>query len=292
MTFKNQNNIKDNYNKTQTNFNKMKLVFAFVFNVFLVSLINIFSLNEAKSQGFNWIYSNRLPFEVPNLYVGGKFEIGSINHTGDMSLREMYNATDFECCRYKNGDGTLINIGVNVEYWYETFSAVNLSLSYNNISSNFIRRADALPLSNGDKLITEFDYATNLSFLSIDLGWRYKINETHFFVYPSMITNVFLSKSEGQQVERIISPNYETFSDGSLVRNIEGGKIPEINTFNLNFTLKAGYDFSIMNGMYISPYIGYILPISNYISEKDNYNTNQSWKMSGLILGTNIMYGL
>lgn len=285
----NQFNTKNIIDNTYINFIKMKLVMAFVINVFLISLINF---SEAKSQGFDWIYSNRLPFEVPNLYVGGKVEGGFINHTGDLSLREMYNATDFECCRYKNGDGTTLNFGVNVEYWYETFSAVNLSLSYNNIGSNFIRRAEPLPLSNGDKLITEFDFATNLSFMSIDLGWRYKITETHFFINPCLNTNVFLSKSDGQQIERIISPDYETFSDGSLIRNIEGGKIPEINPLNFNFILKAGYDFSLMNGLYCSPYLGYILPISNYVSGNITSNTKETWKMSGVVFGANVMYGL
>ena len=102
-----------------------------------------------------------------------------------------------------------------------------------------------------------------------------------------------MSKSDGQQVERIISPDYETFSDGSIIRNIEGGKIPEINTFNINFNLKAGYDISIMNGMYVSTYIGYILPISNYVSGNNtNNNSNETWRMSGVLFGANIMYGL
>lgn len=285
-----QNNIK---NQTQSNFSKMKLVIAFVIHIFLINLISLFNFSEAKSQGFDWIYSNRLPFEVPNFFIGGKIEVGLINHSGDLSLREMYNATDFECCRYKNGSGTSMNVGVSIEYWYETFSAVNLSLSYNNISSNFNRSSEPIPLSNGDNLITEYDYATNLSFVNIELGWRYKIMETHIFVNPSLNTNVFLSKSDGQQVERIISPDYETFSDGSIIRNIESGKIPEINTFNINFNLKAGYDFSIMNGMYVSPYIGYILPISNYVSGNNtNNNSNETWRMSGVLFGANIMYGL
>lgn len=292
--FEHTNTIIKNINKTLSNFKRIRYVFVFVITI-LFSLFN-FDTQYLKAQGFDWYYSSRLPFEVPKLYFGANLEYGSLNHNVNLSLREVTNENTYECCRFSEGAGRSIKIGGMVEYWYEPYSAINFALGFNQNQANFERNTQPLPLPNGDYLNTKVTYNTIISNIYLDLGWRYKILESHFFINPSLNVNYYLSSSAGDITESIISPDYETFSDGSLVRVIDNGRVPEINSINYNFNFKIGYDFSIDNGIYLSPYLSYMISLNNQVSNSNNITTNtanqrENWLMNGLFLGANILYG-
>lgn len=295
-------NTNTNFNYLQkilSNFKRIRYTFVFVLT-FVLSFFT-FNIQNLKSQGFDWYYSSRLPFDIPKLFVGAKAEIGSLNHNVNLSLLEAISGNElgneFECCRFNFGAGRSIKIGGIVEYWYESYSAVNLSFGFVQNQVNFERNTTPLPLPNGDFFNTKITYNTNISNLYFDLGWRYKILESHFFINPSLNVNYYLSSSAGDMKESIVSPDYETFSDGSLVRIIENGKVPETNSINYNFNFKIGYDFSIDNGIYISPYLGYMLSLNNLVSNQVsnsgiNSNANEKWFQNGFFLGANFLYGL
>jgi len=261
--------------------------FISFFTVFLFSNLSI-----SYSQGFDWYYSNRLPFSTPNLFIGGNIEGQLISYNADLPIKRYFNTNELECCRYNDGKGSGLKFGVNVEYWYETFQSINVSLNFQSLPLNFKKLAAPIPLSNGDNLITEYDYQSNLSLINLDIGWKYKIVESHFFINPSVDINYFLDRSKGLHTERIISPDYETFSDGSLIKNLDDVILPKINSLNYNFNLKAGYDYSPAIGIYLSPYLGYTFSLSNYLDEVSKNGRNQSLGYTGFLFGLRSMISL
>lgn len=270
---------------------RVNLVYIYIFTSLFISLL-FTNLDITKAQGFDWYYSNRLPFSTPNLFIGGNIEGQSLSYNADLPIKRYFNTNELECCRYNDGDGRGFKFGINAEYWYETFQSINISLNYHSMPLNFKKMAEPIPLSNGDNLITEYDYQSNLSLLNLEIGWKYKIAESHFFVNPSLDINYFLDRSKGTHTESIVSPDYETFSDGSLIKNLDDVILPKINSLNYNFNLKAGYDYSPIIGIYLSPYLGYTFSLSNYIEEKNLIGRSQTLGFNGFLFGFRTMINL
>lgn len=266
-----------------------------MFSYSFVSFFCIFfmsNLSITYSQGFDWYYSNRLPFSTPNLFIGGNIEGQILNYKADLPIKRYFNENELECCRYNDGKGTGFKLGVNMEYWYETFQSINLTINFQSLPINFKKLAEPIPLSNGDNLITEYDYQSNFSLINFDIGWKYKIDESHVFINPSIDFNYFIYKSKGQHTERIISPDYETFSDGSLIKNLDDVILPKLNSLNYNLNLKVGYDYSPAIGIYLSPFIGYTFSLNNYLYEINKNGMNQSLGYSGFLFGLRSMISL
>lgn len=232
----------------------------------------MFSISNLFSQGFDWQYSARLPYKLPKLFIGGYLGIGIANNTGKFTFLEDH----IPCCDYESGYGDLFNLGATSEFWINGNTALSLSANYLRISSNFQKNIE-VPRSTGNSdYIATYKYYLDESrdYLGIDMGIKKRIFTTNFS-FGGKISLDYLVSNTASHKEKIISPDHETFIDGSTERIITNGILRKFNKLILTPQVFLNYDINLGKGYYSSVKLYATLPIMSVI-EVDEWN---EWKI-------------
>lgn len=265
----------------------------YTFKIIVFLLLSLLS-SPSYSQGFDWVYSSRLPFELPNTYYGLNLEYGVLSEYLDITLSEVTGNKEYNCCRFNEGTGKRVRIGGLVEYWYNSSVSLNLSIGYQSSWSRFLHPSEPLPLRSGGKFQTEYSFKNRNSSVNLEVGARYKILESHFFVAPSFLSAYSLNNVITEVKEEIILPEDEVFSDGLSYRFLPKGNLPEKKNLSCFLNLKVGYDYPLQNGIYLSSYLSYSLQLNKGVIYTNSGidDTMSFWRTNSINLGMNLLFSL
>jgi hypothetical protein len=111
-------------------------------------------------------------------------------------------------------------------------------------------------------------------YLGIDMGIKKRIFTTNFS-FGGKISLDYLVSNTASHKEKIISPDHETFIDGSTERIITNGILRKFNKLILTPQVFLNYDINLGKGYYSSVKLYATLPIMSVI-EVDEWN---EWKI-------------
>ncbi|MDQ1266692.1 MAG: hypothetical protein QG635_1844 [Bacteroidota bacterium] len=247
----------------------------------LAYLFFIFFAGNAFSQGFDWQYSARLPFEIPKYFIGVTADFDYYESVGNFNFAE----NEISCCRFRDGKGYGWSAGLAGERWLTGSLATFGNIKFEYIPSNFKIQV-SLPRNDTTTYISEYEYQASHSFIDIILGLKYRIMQTHFHV-GAAVKMQFLLIQDNQHLERIISPPEEYFPTNppSQERQISKGQIPEIRQFIFTPSVQLGYDLNLGLGTYSTPYFSVEFPVMDAISEGN-------WRRWAFSAGLRIYYGI
>jgi hypothetical protein len=245
--------------------------FSKIFSACFVILI--FSFSFSFSQGFDWQYSSRMPYTIPDFFVGLNVGYGSVSEIGDFNLKEDL----IECCKFGSGDGKSYFFGITSEYWYDGYTSYNLGISYSASNSNFVIRS-SVPTRNGE-FVTDYGMNSTISYTNIDLGIKRRVFDTHFNYGGGLLTSILLSGNSAY-TEQGISDNVPFEK-----RTISNGKIEELNGIVISPYIFAGYDADLGIGYYATPNISLSYNIISIVE-------NDPWRRFSFSVGVKIFRSL
>jgi hypothetical protein len=229
--------------------------------------------NFAFTQGFDWQYHSRLPYKIPNKFIGLQGGISQNTVVGEFGFAEDY----IKCCNYESGKGNSIAFSVIGEYWLQGNLSIAGSIGIISTSSSFSKSVQ-VPRSNGVQdwiAVYRYDMNEVRNYLEISpqvkyrLGWKY-LSAT------AKLSSLFLLSNASEHSEMIKSPDFEYFIDGSKKREIIDAVAPDYHIFIIEPYLGLSYDQPIALSYYASINVGSTIPIMSAVS-KQNY---REWKAS------------
>ena len=195
------------------------------------------------SQGFDWQYSSRSPYEITDLYIGGVASFAYSYHTGNFPFLE----EDVICCTYEDGIGSDFQLGVTLEYWHEPDMAFSLGILYSNVSSNFYTENTVIKRINPDlpgfNWTTAYESDISLSYITFDMGVKNRIYEK-FSLKAGVDLNFNISSSE-THVNSVVSPDNIPFSDGTFEKELSEGRIEDLSPMVLGVSIGGSYDLNM-----------------------------------------------
>lgn len=209
------------------------------------------------SQGFDWQYSPRLPFETPIFFVGLNGNLTYLMHFGSIDFTESY-----KCCTFNRGEGIGSIFGINSEYWQTPTIAFTGSLSYMTSPGNFEADGEPLPVYPSGIYFYKNEFNSQLSYITLEIDVKWRLFLTHFFVGVGFRTGILVS-NKSEFFEKIISPPEGRFNDGTQRRTIANGIISDIQPYFFTPKFNLGYDVNLGLGTYSSISISTGLPIIN-----------------------------
>ena len=224
--------------------------------IILLTWINIYS------QGFDWQYSARLPFETPTKFWGFDVAGTYIYNTGDFGFL----SNNIPCCTFEDGAGIGFQAGIKYEQWLEGNYSIFSTLAFNYIPSKFLIESEPHPYRDYEDIITEYEYTSSTSYILFELGGKYRILETHFFVGAGINVSYLITEKH-DFIERIISEKDFFFNEIKY----PNASLAELNKLYFYPRLIAGYDLNLGKGKYSSIFISAAPPVHSVISEK-NWN--------------------
>lgn len=235
----------------------------------IVLIFSIFSISDIYSQGFNWQRGARMPYIVPDFFIGINAGASITNNLGSFNLQEDL----IECCNFSDGTGKAYFFGITSEYWYEGITAFNLSLNYyKNIDNFSISKSLATRTGN---FVTQYGMNSKTDYLGIEISAKRRINDMHLF-YGVGVSGSILINDVAEYTEQAISDNVPFEK-----RVIYNGKIKELNRINVLPFIYAGYDADLGIGYYASPFLGISYNINSIIE-------TESWHRLSLRFGIKI----
>lgn len=225
----------------------------------ITSILFFFFLSQSRltSQGFDWQYSPRLPFDTPVFFIGVNGNLSYNLHYGSIDFTERY-----KCCTFTNGKGIGSIFGINAEYWQTPTIAITGSISYMTVPGNFEADGEPLPVYPSGMYYYKNEFNSNLSFVTAELDAKWRLFLTHFFVGAGIRIGVLVS-NKSEFYEKIVSPPEAKFNDGTQRRTIANGVISDIQPFFFNPKLNFGYDLNLGLGTYTSIVFSTGFPIVN-----------------------------
>ncbi len=244
-------------------------IFTYISLVFLITTITL------QSQGFDWQYSSRLPFRYPYLFAGLSGGFDYEMHETSLILAE----NNYDCCQFSDGSGFGTAIGLKSEFWLKGIWAVNVHLSYLTRRADFTAPGYSVPFTVFDRQgkIIGHDTASfvnemqsSLSYITLELGGKRRLFGTHLFAGASFEAG-YLVTQKYTQTERVVSPSYFKYNDGSQQRILRSYTIGNIRNFIFTPKLLLGYDIPLGLGLYTTPYVSVGFPLQN-IAETGSWN--------------------
>jgi hypothetical protein len=239
-----------------------------------------------RSQGFDWQYSSRLPFDFPYLFGGLNGSVGYSMHDALLNLSEGTG----DCCKFQDGKGWSSSVGLKTEYWIDGLLAVNAQLSYFTNRAKFIAEGHKLPFtvfdSQGkivghDTVLFGNEMEISVSYLTFEAGGKRRLFDTHLFAGAALEFG-YLVSNKTTQIERVVTPSYFKYNDGSQVRTLGQHKISGMSKFLFTPKLLLGYDIPVGLDFYLSPVISVGFPVNNMSNEG-------SWKIWNFNFGISVM---
>lgn len=233
----------------------MKRVFAVFF--FFSAVLPL------MSQGFDWEYSARMPSDYPRDFYGGSLVASACYNSADFTFTEEL----IPCCNFGSGAGAIFSAGLSGEFWfdngYEAISAdLFLTLSY----SRYTTRA-TWPTVNYD-VTYEFIFEPIPSYAESRICYKRRIGDTRFSFSAGGTVSLLISESNTYS-EKIVSPDFETFADGTRKRVISDGASAPYRTFNLLPVIAVGYDMDFGKSRYGSAEIFTSFPLMSRIKDEN-----------------------
>ncbi len=241
---------------------------------YIFILISMFVMSSGNSfaQGFDWQYNHRLPSSYPVIFVGINAEYGIIFHQGDFNFLE----NEIPCCRFGDGDGNNSNIGISLEYWYDSKISFQLTAAVNNVTGSF--SANSSDTIRGGSMKTQYNFESSVNYLAISPGIKYRLFSKLFAAFDLRMAIKYNSSAEHS--ERRISDNVPFES-----RIIANGQIASLSPVILVPQIRFGYDVPLFRGIYISPYISVAYTLNDVID-------SDKWKQLNLQFGFSLVNGL
>ena len=224
-------------------------------------MILIFFICSGKilSQGFDWQYSARLPFEVPNFFIG-------LDGSASMNI----NSTDFNICdnnipcdTFNTGSGIGFSGGIKFEYWanFDVSYFTNISISYKTESFKNENLFYYLP-EIGNKIL-EYEYIRKEYIPELEFGIKYRMRFLlpHLFSALSFNTGFIVSTEEELILRKVSTADW-------LAEEIHFKNFQALDLSSVIFTphIKIGYDFNTGLGSFSSFYFDIGIPFQNRYS--------------------------
>ena len=253
-------------------------------NKFLIFFLIVIVSPALYSQGFDWQYSARLPHASPEFFIGVSAEASYIKNNAQFNLLEYY----VPCTTFNTGTGSNAEGGIHAEYWLDGLWALNSQLYYSAMASTFKKQdvEAALPQNK----VTEYVLSTNYNYLSLEIGGKFRIPDSHFCLGAGLGFGFKLSQTSNVD-ENIISPTNYYFNTNppSQIRHItQGTELNPVNIVNIIPYITAGYDFNLGLGTYATAY----LKVSPSIISLTNTSDGSSWNYISYSFGISINRGL
>lgn len=233
-------------------------------------LILLFIPVISFSQGFNWQYDPRMPFDYPDLFVNIDINYGRSFHNSDFSFLEKR----VVCTDITGGSGNEFSLGFGAEYWHSQKITFTGSLNYMYLSGTFTS-PEVYPRKEYD-LETEYIFDAGLHYAELEAGVKHRLLGTKFFAGGTLGFNIFLSEDNSFREEKI-APVHDPFRD----RNIEDASIGNLTTVVLIPSLYLGYDLNLGKSKYGSVYLKASTAINSMIS-------SESWRATGVSVGVKV----
>ncbi len=233
----------------------------------------------ALAQGFDWQYSARVPTPSPIRFVGLEVMTGWTDQTGPLPY--IQTGLGFECCRYENGSGIPLAIGVGGEYWISGDVALTGTFGYRGQGASFTTTGDTLPRVGKEPVITQYELSARLHYAALTAGAKLRLFETHLTVGLGARFMVSLGSSS-TQTERIVQPSDYTFNNGAKEMVLSSSPIDNLKPFVVVPYLQLGYDISVSRGMYLTPTFTLGIPLMSVAS-------SATWHMTELGVGVRLM---
>lgn len=221
----------------------------------LKCILFLFLAVELHSQGFDWQYSARLPFDTPVFFMG---ITAGADFSYSFSYLPLLEKGYRPCCDFDRGIGYSGSIGLNFERWFTDYSIFS-KLMFGYFRTDFDENGIPYPMRYNGTLISEYNYTTYIRQLIIEPGIRYRLFNTNFCLSGSVRTAV------------VISDSY-VISD-SKVRHYDA-KIPDLNRLYLQLNLGVGYDFSTGLGKYSTIGVQAGIPVTGLTGKESWYPLN------------------
>lgn len=224
-----------------------------------IILLILISSIHLYSQGFNWQYSSRLPFESPNLFIGLEGNYSITNSTGEFPFLE----NRWTCCEFNEGTGSNVKFGINSEYWISGSSALKAGVFYSTFIGDFSTITE-YPASINGGYLEQFKYSfeTIQHQMNLRLGYKYKLLPTHLSIITSLNID-YLFFEDNQSSESRIGPVDKV---APYTRSIPEGRIKGIRNIYLSPEIGLAYDVNLGNGLYSSIQLLADLPIMSFSS--------------------------
>jgi len=151
-------------------------------------------------------------------------------------------------------------------------------------SANPVQPLVALPDGTTVPLVTEYDLATALDYLTLDLlaQW-YPINNFYFGIGPQI---GLAMRTAFEQSERIVQPAFMEFVNGGTERTIYAADFTN-STTSANIRVAAvaaiGGDFHVTDRFVVSPEVSYAYAFTNVLS-------GSSWNVNAVRAGVHLSY--
>lgn len=216
---------------------------------------------ESFAQGFDWQYSPRLPFETPKFFIGAAVEAAYVEHGGEFGFLE----DNEPCCNFQRGFGTGFRALLLSEYWLQPELALAVRIGYSSYPGDFRMQTKQLRYSDlhGEySAVYENRYESSFSYANFEVSAKRRIYLTHFFA-SAAVESGLLVNSEEKETERVVSPDFETFKDGTIIHEITTGEVPGLRSVYAAARFGAGYDFNLGNGSYGSIVANVSLPLNS-----------------------------
>ncbi|MFH1049899.1 MAG: hypothetical protein V1779_03095 [bacterium] len=227
------------------------------------------SLLKVQSQGFDWQYSARLPFEVPQHFIGFDCSSGYKSISSDFKICDQ----NIPCDTFNIGSAMVLSAGIKFEVWTSSdFSYfANLTLDYSKNSFKNENLFYYIP-DIGSKVL-EYEYIRTEYVPEIEIGVKYRMRFLlpHLFTSVSVRAGYIVNASEELILRKISEADW--LDDEIHFTGFESLKLSQF-LFEPHF--KLGYDLNLGLGKYASVYIDLGLPLQNRLTEKSWHSTTVS----------------
>lgn len=191
------------------------------------------------------------------------------------------------CCpKYTGGFGNGFNIGGFFQLPLSSMVALQLKASYASLSGELTEREVQHSLGeNGSApvdMTIEHRLASQVSVAGIEPTASLFLFDFPLSLRLGANISYVLSHTFSQE-EALVSPDYITFSDGSVVRNVSSGPIPNAQALYFGVVGGLGYDLPISSTMTMTPEVLYVQSITNV-------SRDVAWKINTLRVGVALTY--
>jgi hypothetical protein len=260
----------------------MKCILHIIFGIILLLPWQI-----AKSQGFDWIQSWRLPSSSPEMFIGGYIGLGmNTEYVDSQSFSDV-----LDCCQFSSGSGNDIRFGFAGEYWLVGDFSLQTQVGFGISSANFnASREDSILLIDPEDEKTEVrvinrDYTLRSKIQSLELAMiaKKRILSSHFSVALGFSGAFTLPNEHMHELEmKISSPTIQLdrpiYTSNEMVRGIE------ISGFLFKPIIRCEYDISIFNESYLKPFIQSDITLNSRVTRDD------PWRSLTILGGFSILF--
>lgn len=268
------------------NFNKIKLINT----ILLFVLFSSFSVYSKTDEEFStseneYNYSEELKKMRTKPLFGIFLDYGfNFHNAGFRGLPGIPNC----CSNFETGNGSGFEYGVSAQFFINPLWSFGARASLSNLHGEFIKR-DEFPvilkgeLNNGI-IENQIDVSNNIVSFFPFISYNIEPISKNFFSYLGVKLALPVSATFSQY-EKLISPETGTFTDGTRIRNVHSGELPEKSSLLYALTVGISYELPLTKTGYLhlSPELYYTYWLLSPVKDI-------SWNVSQLNFGLAFKY--